>query len=114
MIEFECSCERGSHKAPLEGYEISSGAIYKIPQILQNYHKIYMVADKKALEYFNKTARMDIDDVNGNSRDGIHTACMAGSWMSVVYGFAGFSDIIMYFQGFQAYLQRYIHHLMQG
>ncbi len=47
---------------------------------------------KKALDYFNKTVRMDIDDVNGNSRDGIHTACMAGSWMSVVYGFAGFED----------------------
>ena len=47
---------------------------------------------KKAFDYFNKTVRMDIDDVNGNSRDGIHTACMAGSWMSVVYGFAGFRD----------------------
>ena len=47
---------------------------------------------EKALDYFYKTVRMDIDDVNGNSRDGIHTACMAGSWMSVVYGFAGFSD----------------------
>ena len=47
---------------------------------------------EKALDYFNKTVRMDIDDVNGNSRDGIHTACMAGSWMSVVYGFAGFRD----------------------
>ena len=47
---------------------------------------------EKALDYFNKTVRMDIDDVNGNSRDGIHTACMAGSWMSVVYGFAGFKD----------------------
>ncbi len=46
----------------------------------------------KALDYFNKTVRMDIDDVNGNSKDGIHTACMAGSWMSVVYGFAGFRD----------------------
>jgi len=47
---------------------------------------------EKAFDYFNKTVRMDIDDVNGNSRDGIHTACMAGSWMSVVYGFAGFRD----------------------
>lgn len=47
---------------------------------------------EKALGYFNQTVRMDIDDVNGNSRDGIHTACMAGSWMSVVYGFAGFRD----------------------
>ncbi|MBR1912525.1 MAG: beta-phosphoglucomutase [Treponema sp.] len=46
----------------------------------------------KALDYFNKTVRMDIDDVNGNSKDGIHTACMAGSWMGIVYGFAGFRD----------------------
>ena len=47
---------------------------------------------EKAFDYYNKTVRMDIDDVNGNSRDGIHTACMAGSWMSTVYGFAGFRD----------------------
>ena len=46
MIEFNCTCERGSHRAPLEGYEISSGAIKKIPQILKDYKKIYMVADE--------------------------------------------------------------------
>mgnify|MGYP002856358298 CR=1 FL=1 len=47
---------------------------------------------EKAYNYYTKTVRMDIDDVNGNSRDGIHTACMAGSWMAIVYGFAGFHD----------------------
>lgn len=47
---------------------------------------------KKAEKYFDNTARMDIEDVHGNTKDGIHTACMAGSWMSVVYGFAGFRD----------------------
>lgn len=46
----------------------------------------------KAESYFDKTARMDLEDVHGNTRDGIHTAAMAGSWMSVVYGFAGFRD----------------------
>ena len=46
----------------------------------------------KAMNYLKKTVRMDIDDLNGNSNDGIHTACMAGSWMSIVYGFAGFHD----------------------
>lgn len=46
----------------------------------------------KAWDYFKKTVRMDIDDIHGNSVDGIHTAAMAGSWMSVVYGFAGFRD----------------------
>ncbi len=46
----------------------------------------------KAWNYFKKTVRMDLDDVHGNSVDGIHTAAMAGSWMSLVYGFGGFRD----------------------
>ena len=46
----------------------------------------------KAWAYFKKTVRMDIDDIHGNSVDGIHTASMAGSWMALVYGFAGFRD----------------------
>ena len=49
MIEFKCSCERGSHRAPLESYEISSGAINKIPEILKDYKKIYVVADDQIL-----------------------------------------------------------------
>ena len=43
----------------------------------------------KAYEYFRRTARMDLDDVNGNVGDGVHTAAMAGTWISVVRGFAG-------------------------
>ncbi len=46
----------------------------------------------KAWIYFKKTVRLDIDDIQGNSVDGIHTASMAGSWMATVYGFAGFRD----------------------
>ncbi|NBK20929.1 MAG: beta-phosphoglucomutase, partial [Spirochaetia bacterium] len=46
----------------------------------------------KAWTYFKKTVRLDIDDIQGNSVDGIHTASMAGSWMATVYGFAGFRD----------------------
>ena len=45
MIEFACTCERGHHKAPLKGYEISSGAIFKLPEILKDYQRIYIVAD---------------------------------------------------------------------
>ena len=46
MFEFECSCEMKKHRAPLEGYEISSGAIEKLPQLLKDYHRVYMVADR--------------------------------------------------------------------
>ena len=44
---------------------------------------------QKGYEYFLKTLTMDYDDVNGNVKDGIHTASMGGSWILVVYGFAG-------------------------
>ncbi len=47
----------------------------------------------KAYAYFMQTARMDLDDYNGNVKDGIHTASMAGAWLSVVQGFAGLRDI---------------------
>lgn len=45
-----------------------------------------------AYRYFMRTARMDLDDVNKNVRDGIHTAAMAGAWISLVYGFAGMRE----------------------
>lgn len=35
------------------------------------------------------TARLDLDDTHGNTETGVHTAAMAGTWMGVVYGFAG-------------------------
>jgi len=45
-----------------------------------------------AYDYFVKTARMDLDDINSNVADGVHIAAMGGSWLSIIYGFAGFRD----------------------
>ena len=44
------------------------------------------------IKYFKQTALIDINDLNGNVCDGVHTASMAGSWMMVVFGFAGMRD----------------------
>jgi alpha,alpha-trehalose phosphorylase len=44
---------------------------------------------EKAYDYFIKTARLDLDNTHGNTKDGVHTANMGGTWMSIVYGFAG-------------------------
>ncbi len=44
---------------------------------------------QKAYEYFIQTARLDLDDTHGNTKDGVHTANMGGTWMAIVYGFAG-------------------------
>ncbi len=44
---------------------------------------------KGAYSYFDRTVRMDLDDINRNVKDGLHTAAMAGSWLSIVNGFGG-------------------------
>ena len=54
MFQFTCDCARKLHRAPLEGYEVSSGAIEKIPEILKNYHRIYVVADKNTYRVAGK------------------------------------------------------------
>jgi trehalose/maltose hydrolase-like predicted phosphorylase len=42
-----------------------------------------------AMDFYERTARMDLDDVNKNTFEGLHLACMGGTWMTLVYGFAG-------------------------
>lgn len=44
---------------------------------------------EKAYDYFMDTALMDLTDLQGNVVDGIHAANMGGSWLSLIYGFAG-------------------------
>ncbi len=44
---------------------------------------------EKALTYFNTTSRLDLDDYHKDTKAGIHTANMGGTWMCLVNGFAG-------------------------
>lgn len=43
----------------------------------------------KAYEMYLRTARLDLDNYNNDTEDGLHITSMAGTWMSVVEGFAG-------------------------
>jgi alpha,alpha-trehalose phosphorylase len=43
----------------------------------------------KAYRYLGGSARLDLFNTHGNTRDGIHTANMGGTYMAIVYGFAG-------------------------
>ncbi|WP_280770026.1 glycoside hydrolase family 65 protein [Salipaludibacillus daqingensis] len=45
--------------------------------------------DEKAYHYFNETARLDLDNTHKNTKDGLHMANMGGTWLALVYGFAG-------------------------
>jgi len=44
---------------------------------------------EKAYEMYVRTARLDLDDYNNDTEDGLHITSMAGTWMAVVKGFGG-------------------------
>jgi alpha,alpha-trehalose phosphorylase len=46
-----------------------------------------------AYDYLGETAMMDLHDLEHNTRDGLHIASLAGSWMALVCGFGGFRDL---------------------
>ena len=48
--------------------------------------------EEKAIEYARYSVLMDLADVGGNVKDGCHIASMGGTWMVLVYGFAGMRD----------------------
>lgn len=47
---------------------------------------------RKAADYFRFASTMDLADVGGNMKHGAHIASIGGTWMALVYGFAGLRD----------------------
>lgn len=45
--------------------------------------------DNKAVELYYRTARLDLDNINHDTEDGLHITSMSGSWLAIVRGFAG-------------------------
>ena len=45
-----------------------------------------------AYDYFAEAALMDLEDLERNTRDGLHIASLAGSWIVAVAGFGGMRD----------------------
>ena len=45
-----------------------------------------------AYDYFGETSFIDLRDLAFNTRDGVHLASLAGSWLVAVAGFGGMRD----------------------
>ncbi|MDR0297931.1 MAG: glycoside hydrolase family 65 protein [Streptococcaceae bacterium] len=44
--------------------------------------------EEKAVEMYERTARLDLDNYNNDTADGLHITSMTGSWLAIVQGFA--------------------------
>ncbi len=45
--------------------------------------------EDEAYKHYQRSARLDLDNYNNDTEDGLHITSMAGTWMSIVYGFGG-------------------------
>ena len=45
--------------------------------------------EDKAVELYSRTARLDLDNYNNDTEDGLHITSMSGAWLAIVQGFAG-------------------------
>ena len=44
---------------------------------------------QEAFDFFRFATRIDLDNYNRNTGEGIHTTSIAAAWMNIVYGFGG-------------------------
>ncbi|MCR5736360.1 MAG: family 65 glycosyl hydrolase [Eubacterium sp.] len=44
---------------------------------------------QEAYDFFGFATRMDLDNYNRNTREGLHTTSIAAAWMNIIYGFGG-------------------------
>lgn len=54
---------------------------------------------KEAFDFFGFATRMDLDNYNRNTREGLHTTSIAAAWINIVYGFGGMrsdGDMLMF------------------
>lgn len=46
----------------------------------------------EAVSFFEFATRMDLDDYNRNTQEGLHTTSISAAWLNIVYGFGGLRD----------------------
>ncbi|MCX7884399.1 MAG: glycoside hydrolase family 65 protein, partial [Caloramator sp.] len=63
-----------------------SACIYSIIASQIGYHD-------KAYELFLRSSRLDLDNYNNDTNDGLHITSMAGTWMAITQGFGGMKVI---------------------
>ena len=79
-------------KRNFEFYDPVTTGDSSLSSCIQSMVAFEIPAFDQAVEYARVALLMDLADVGGNVKDGCHIASMGGTWMVMVYGFAGMRD----------------------
>lgn len=89
MLLFNSDFTKEQLKANYEFYEPrcihESSLSPSVHSILAN----QLGKEEEAYDFFGFATRMDLDNYNRNTNEGIHTTSIAAAWMNIVYGFGG-------------------------
>lgn len=83
--EFSLECKRAN-------YEYYEPRTIHESSLSPSIHSIFASELQKhdeAFKFFGFATRMDLDNYNRNTKEGLHTTSLAGAWLNIVYGFGG-------------------------
>lgn len=81
-----------SKEAKLANYEYYESRCIHESSLSPSIHSILaseIGKSEEAYSFFEFATRLDLDNYNRNTREGLHTTSIAAAWMNIVYGFGG-------------------------
>jgi maltose phosphorylase len=89
MYTFESSFDKATLKKNFDFYEPLTVHESTLSSCIHSILASSLGYEDLAYKFYLRTARLDLDDYNHDTDDGLHITSMAGTWMSVVEGFGG-------------------------
>ena len=86
---FEDEFDLDSHKRHFDFYEPLTVHESSLSPCIHSILANKIGNSEKAYEFYLRTARLDLNDINNDTCDGCHITSMAGTWMTISKGFAG-------------------------
>jgi maltose phosphorylase len=86
---FEDDFDKETHKRNFDFYEPLTVHESSLSPCVHTILACKLGKNEKAYEMYVRTARLDLDDYNNDTEDGLHITSMAGTWLSLVQGFGG-------------------------
>jgi maltose phosphorylase len=83
--EFSFACKKAN-------YEFYEPRTIHESSLSPSIHSIFaseLLKHKEAFDFFGFATRLDLDNYNRNTKEGLHTTSLAGAWINIVYGFGG-------------------------
>jgi len=86
---FEDQFNRDTHETNFKFYEQFTVHESSLSPCVHSILAAKIGETEKAYEMYLRTARLDLDNYNNDTEDGLHITSMAGSYLSIVQGFGG-------------------------